>query len=372
MMLRTVPSQLPSDTRDTDRRSDDRDAAWSSASVTDGPLFAFESEEPTFESEALEGAPVSDDPREQFVSETTISQVRSHLSPTAPLPNEGPLDRVARPVPLDPHMSAAVRWMSIAMGTLAVVCAVGIGAFMVSPRGSDTDPVAIRPSTVPPPRTVAQNVGPAATATVSSVPAPPDNARRVTPFESAADTAPADAIATRLLADSTSHLDTPSPVVPSIEPAVVEPVTVEPVVPPAPLARAESDPPAVVEVGGPTPVSSSRIDQESVRDEEGIQRVLQRYQLAYEQLDAAAAQVVWPTVDVRGLARAFDSLTSQTLAFDRCELRIAGDAAEAVCRGVGTYVPKVGGQGPRQVPGEWSFQLERIEGTWTIAQTKTR
>jgi hypothetical protein len=75
---------------------------------------------------------------------------------------------------------------------------------------------------------------------------------------------------------------------------------------------------------------------------------------------------------VRGLSRAFDNLRSQELAFDRCELNVTGEAAEAICRGVGTYVPKVGGQAPRRVQGEWAFQLERIEGTWTIAQIETR
>jgi hypothetical protein len=151
-------------------------------------------------------------------------------------------------------------------------------------------------------------------------------------------------------------------------------------VPPAPAApaRAEPDPPAVVppavvEAAAPPPVvPPPRIDEGREGDEEGIQQVLQRYQLAYEQLDAAAAQEVWPGVDVRGLSRAFDNLRSQELAFDRCELNVTGEAAEAICRGVGTYVPKVGGQAPRRVQGEWAFQLERIEGTWTIAQIETR
>lgn len=277
--MKTVPSQAPLEIREFDQRSDDRDPAWSSAMSADSPLFAFESEEPTVESEPLEGAPVADDPCEEFNSEITISHVRSHASPTPPLRNEVPLGQVAHRAQPDPHMSTARRSRSRAMGALAAACVLGIGAFVVSPHGRDTDAVAILPATVSPRRTVAQNVEPAAAV---SVPTPPGGVRRVALFEAATDTAPAE-IVSRPRAEFPLHLDARALVVPVLAPASVEPVTVEPAVPPAPLARTEPDPPAVVGVDRPSPLSPSPIDQDRVRDEEGIQRVLQRYQLAYDE-----------------------------------------------------------------------------------------
>ena len=94
------------------------------------------------------------------------------------------------------------------------------------------------------------------------------------------------------------------------------------------------------------------------------------YQLAYEQMDASAAQRVWPTVDVRALSRAFDSLQSQEINFHHCDLRVAGKNAQASCKGSGTFVPRVGSRDPRTVQREWSFQLEKVNDAWMIARTE--
>jgi hypothetical protein len=105
---------------------------------------------------------------------------------------------------------------------------------------------------------------------------------------------------------------------------------------------------------------------------DGIQRALQRYEVAYEHLDASAAKAVWPTVDVRALSRAFDNLRSQEITFDRCDLRIMGTNARASCRGKGTFVPKVGSRDPYTIQREWAFQLQKVNDTWTIENSEIR
>jgi hypothetical protein len=107
-----------------------------------------------------------------------------------------------------------------------------------------------------------------------------------------------------------------------------------------------------------------------VQEEQDIRRVLQRYALAYEQLDANAAKVVWPTVDVRALSRAFEGLESQDLTFSGCELSIGGAKAQAICHGTATYVPKIGSKDPRTVRRDWIFTLNKLEKGWTISETR--
>jgi tetratricopeptide (TPR) repeat protein len=97
-----------------------------------------------------------------------------------------------------------------------------------------------------------------------------------------------------------------------------------------------------------------------------VQKALQRYRLAYEELDAQSAQIVWPAVNQAALARAFDGLDSQTLTFDACDIRVSGDAATATCQGSARYVPKVGSREPRVEPRVWNFTLRKNGGEWKI------
>ena len=103
-----------------------------------------------------------------------------------------------------------------------------------------------------------------------------------------------------------------------------------------------------------------------------IQRTLGQYQSAYSLLDAEAARAVWPSVDVRALARAFDSLTSQQLAFETCQFDIVGEAATAQCRGSATYTPKVGSRGPKLESRQWTFHLRKVDEGWKIQSAQTR
>lgn len=127
-----------------------------------------------------------------------------------------------------------------------------------------------------------------------------------------------------------------------------------------------------------TPVPAARPEPEALpsvvarTEQSEIQRTLGQYRSAYQLLDAEAARVAWPSVDVRALARAFDTLTSQQLAFEACQFVIVGDAATAQCRGSATYTPKVGSRAPRLEPRQWTFHLRKVDDDWKIQTAQTR
>ena len=78
-------------------------------------------------------------------------------------------------------------------------------------------------------------------------------------------------------------------------------------------------------------------------------------------------------MDERALARAFDGLRSQNVAFDRCQTRAAsGVAGEMECRGITTYVPRVGGQYQRTESRQWRFRLQKDGESWLIASAAAR
>ena len=90
--------------------------------------------------------------------------------------------------------------------------------------------------------------------------------------------------------------------------------------------------------------------------------VLDGYADAFSTLNADATQRVWPGVDVRGLRRAFDQLSTQNITFNRCEVNASGETAQAVCTGRATWVPKVGDRSPKSEPRTWRFALGRDDG----------
>jgi hypothetical protein len=136
-----------------------------------------------------------------------------------------------------------------------------------------------------------------------------------------------------------------------------EPLTREVTPLPAPL------PPAASAASGTTAspaVASGAVETSAVRD------VLDGYADAFSTLNADATQRVWPGVDVRGLRRAFDQLSTQNITFNRCEVNAAGETAQAVCTGRATWVPKVGDRSPKSEPRTWRFALGRDDGAWVI------
>jgi len=140
-------------------------------------------------------------------------------------------------------------------------------------------------------------------------------------------------------------------------PAGGEPLTREvtplPATPP-PAASAASN--ATASPGA----ASGAVETSAVRD------VLDGYADAFSTLNADATQRVWPGVDVRGLRRAFDQLSTQNITFNRCEVNAAGETAQAVCTGRATWVPKVGDRSPKSEPRTWRFALGRDDGAWVI------
>jgi hypothetical protein len=103
-----------------------------------------------------------------------------------------------------------------------------------------------------------------------------------------------------------------------------------------------------------------------------IRGILRRYQAAYETLDAGAAAEVWPGVDRRALARAFEGLRSQRIEFERCEVNAASGATTAVatCAGRATYVPAVGRAEPRTQARRWRFTFRLTADGWRIEQAQ--
>ncbi len=107
-------------------------------------------------------------------------------------------------------------------------------------------------------------------------------------------------------------------------------------------------------------------------DEVRVQAALQRFESAYSRLDARAAQAVWPSVDARALARAFESLESQSLQFHRCELDVRETVASADCLGTATYVRRIGSKAPRTEPRGWTFNLQKTGDAWHILSASAR
>jgi hypothetical protein len=128
---------------------------------------------------------------------------------------------------------------------------------------------------------------------------------------------------------------------------------------PAPAAHTAAPPPAA-------PVGRAETDATAVRG------VLEGYARAYSALDAEATQRLWPGVDLRGLRRAFEQLSAQTVQFDRCDVKPAGDLAEAECVGRTTWVPRVGDRSPRAEARTWQFALARDGTDWLIERVQVK
>jgi tetratricopeptide (TPR) repeat protein len=107
-----------------------------------------------------------------------------------------------------------------------------------------------------------------------------------------------------------------------------------------------------------------------VNDELIIRQTLERYRTAYSGLDARSAQAVYPAVNQAALARAFDNLQSQTLAFDACDMQVGGWSATATCHGSTRYVPKIGDHALHTEPRVWSFTLSKNGDDWKIENAR--
>ncbi len=107
-------------------------------------------------------------------------------------------------------------------------------------------------------------------------------------------------------------------------------------------------------------------------DTRAIEVVLGRYRSAFNSLDASSASAVWPSVDEKSLAKAFERIENQNVSFDNCEIEVGGVDAQANCRGTARYVPKVGSRSPRDEARRWRFNLRRTAGGWLIDRVDAR
>jgi hypothetical protein len=152
-----------------------------------------------------------------------------------------------------------------------------------------------------------------------------------------------------------------------------------PVVEAAPLAAALPSSPAIP-VSAPEPAAPNPTAPNPTLSPEAIAAVdarsavraaLARYEAAYTGLNASAARAVWPAVDERALARAFDGLSSQRVELDRCDVTITGVTAHALCSGSAEWTPKVGG-GQRRQNRRWAFELANASGAWQIVRADAK
>jgi hypothetical protein len=152
---------------------------------------------------------------------------------------------------------------------------------------------------------------------------------------------------------------------PSIDVPLVAPA---PPMPPAPAAASSpvedttpSSPPAAVRATAASSVSTPILNPEGE-----IHDVLGRYRSALGALDSRAVRQVWPTVNQRSLERALGQLQEQDVSFFSCSIDVKGEAAQAVCVGTTSFVPKVGSRSPQSGPSQWNFSLRRDNGAWQI------
>lgn len=171
--------------------------------------------------------------------------------------------------------------------------------------------------------------------------------------------------------------DAPLPAVARLEPASLRP---DPPVVPAglPLDAAPSVPPPVAPPD-PAPADAAEPPTDAappevragVAEEAAVRAALLGYETAYSRLDVEAAGAVWPGLDRKALARAFDGLTSQRVSLGACDVRVVGEAAIAGCAGSATWTPKVGG-GTRSQQRQWHFRLKNAPAGWHIVGVMAR
>jgi hypothetical protein len=154
------------------------------------------------------------------------------------------------------------------------------------------------------------------------------------------------------------------PAVPVVIPAPAVPVVSSA----APVTAPSPAPPPSAPISAPTPTPSAGVTD----DARAVGVALNRYQEAFSALDVNAAHAVWPNVDVKALARAFDQLDEQTFHLEGCNITVAGARAQADCGGNTRYVRKVGNKGLRVEPRRWHFTLRQTSDRWVIDAVDAR
>jgi hypothetical protein len=132
--------------------------------------------------------------------------------------------------------------------------------------------------------------------------------------------------------------------------------------PPIPAPSVIARPPALAPPAVPAAEANAR----------AVRQVLHAYEDSYDRLDAQAVASIWRGLDAGQLARAFSTLSSQDLTFERCDLNLVDAQATASCRGLLRYVPRVGAPSPRTQPMTWTIELSRLDERWLIERVTVR
>jgi hypothetical protein len=103
-----------------------------------------------------------------------------------------------------------------------------------------------------------------------------------------------------------------------------------------------------------------------------VRQVMRQYEQAYNNLDVAETAAIWPSVDMKQLARIFSRLDHQDLHFENCNVVIAEVSATGSCTGWLSYVRRVGDTRPRREHHVWTLEFKRVEDTWQIVQVTAR
>jgi hypothetical protein len=132
----------------------------------------------------------------------------------------------------------------------------------------------------------------------------------------------------------------------------------------------DSPPPPPLNSPAPPPINSPAPPVPSVAParEGGVRVALTRYVRAFEELDVRAAAEVWPSLDREALTRAFATLKSQGLTFNRCDVTVADSSATVRCDGTLEFVRKIGSPAPRVEPQQWLFRMREQGAEWKIDQ----
>ena len=246
-----------------------------------------------------------------------------------------------------------------------------------------------RPAEALPPVQVAVDEVPAANSTVEPAPTKPETISAPSPPSASVELRPTEPLVREpAVAPSRTEAppppESPPPESPPPAPLTSLPhatVSIERPAAPVPVLTEGTTPvtrppssPAIHEPAAPaaaSPPAARDAAPAVARDEEKIREILDRYAVAYSQLDAAAASAIFPGLDRRALARAFDGLASQKVALGACDVRVAIESAIVDCAGSATWTPKIGG-GSRTEPRRWQFRLRNTSGDWQMVAAKVR
>jgi hypothetical protein len=171
----------------------------------------------------------------------------------------------------------------------------------------------------------------------------------------------AEVVSLRPAGPETAAVETATPLsAPAVVPDEPAATTIETAAP----FRSESSPsPSIVSSASRAPSSEVAV---AMTETAAVRTVLNRYQRAFSDLDAGAAKTIWPSVDERGLSRAFGQLERQQIILDACNVEVVGEHAAASCGGRATYVPRVGSKAARVEIRRWAFTLRKTGYGWII------